>query len=150
MLTSKLKSFISLPGGMGLGTRDANLTPDFARVLGAMAVDDFHIKLFIDELSSTRSLANMRDNQWIAFVIVDIMSAESYQFKGKFISAVKANEQDMIFFDQYMKGFDDLVDNIGLNRGLIYDYPHTSMICITMEVQEIFEQTPKKGTGQKI
>lgn len=135
---------------MGLGTRDANLTPDFARVLGATAVDDLHIKLFVDGPTSTRSLANMRDNQWIAFVIVDIMSAECYQFKGKFISAINLDEQDMVLFDQYMKGFDDLVEAIGLNRGLIDAYPHSSMIGITMEVQEIFEQTPKKGTGQKI
>jgi len=81
---------------------------------------------------------------------VEVMSAESYQFKGKFINAAKANEEDMAFFDQYMTGFDDLVAALGLNRGIVYTYPHSSMICITMEVQEIFEQTPKKGTGQKI
>jgi len=150
MLTSKLKSFINLPAGMGLGTRDNNLTPDFSRVLGATAIDDNHIKLLIDEPTSQRSLANMRDNQWVALVIVEVMSAESYQFKGKFISAVKPNEQDMNFFDQYMKGFDDLVVALGLNQGIVYAYPHSEMICITMEVEEIFEQTPKKGTGQKI
>jgi hypothetical protein len=150
MLTSKLKSFIAGPCGMGMGTRDTNLIPDFTRVLGAVAIDENHVKFFIDEPTSSITLANMQDNQWIALVMVDVLNAECYQLKGKFISSVPCNDQDMTIFENYMKKFDDIASSIGISHGLVYTYPHSSMLSITMEVEEIFEQTPKKGTGQKI
>lgn len=49
-----------------------------------------------------------------------------------------------------MELFDEMATGIGLLPGLIYRYPHSEMVAVTMEVNEIFEQTPRKGTGNKI
>jgi hypothetical protein len=150
MLTQKLKEFLNQGLGMGLGTRGADLAPDFNRVLGAYAVDDDHVTIFIDEPSSWKALANIRDNQMMSIVGVNMITVESYQLKGKNTGIANLTEEQEQLFKLYMEDFDVTATKIGLPLGLVYRYPHSSMIAVTMEVNEIFEQTPKKGTGNKI
>ena len=150
MLTAKLKTCIETAQGMGMGTRDDNLVPDFSRVLGAKAIDDDHLRIFIDAPTSTTTLNNLKLNQVMSVVIVDIFNAESYQFKGKFISLANVTAEEQVFVDDYLERFNEGGIALGLNPNIVFNYPHTEMLGITMEVQEIFEQTPKKGTGQKM
>jgi hypothetical protein len=150
MLTSKLKSFLGSALGMGMGTCDANLVPDFSRVLGARAIDDYHIQFFIDLPTSTRTLDNLRDNGKLSVVVVEIHNAESYQLKGRFVSESNVTAEELDYINTYLINFDKVAVDIGLLPGILFNYPHSDMITITMEVQEIFEQTPKKGTGQKL
>ena len=150
MLTSKLKSFLGNALGMGMGTCDANLVPDFSRVLGARAIDDYHVQLFIDRPTSTRTLDNLRDNGKLSVVVVEIHNAESYQLKGRFVSESNVTPEEQDYINTYLINFDKVAVDIGLLPGVLFNYPHSDMMTITMEVQEIFEQTPKKGTGQKL
>ena len=150
MLTSKLKSFLGNALGMGMGTCDANLVPDFSRVLGARAIDDYHIQFFIDLPTSTRTLDNLRDNGKLSVVVVEIHNAESYQLKGRFVSESNVTPEELDYINTYLINFDKVAVDIGLLPGVLFNYRHSDMMTITMEVQEIFEQTPKKGTGQKL
>jgi len=150
MITQKLKEYLTLGLGMGMGTRDAELTPDFNRVLGGYAVDTEHVTLFIDEPSSWKTLENIRDNQMVSLVMVNVANVESYQMKGKCTGIAKLTEEEQRIFKNYMELFDEMATSIGLYPGLVYRYPHSDMIAVTMEVNEIFEQTPRKGTGNKI
>ena len=150
MLTQKLKEYLTLGIGMGLGTRDAELTPDFERVLGGYAIDDDHVRIFIDEPTAWKALENIRDNQMMSLVIVNMYNVESYQMKGKCTGISKLTEEEQQVFKRYMELFDKMATDSGVMPGLAYRYPHTEMIAVTMEVNEIFEQTPKKGTGNKI
>jgi hypothetical protein len=150
MITQKLKEYLTHGLGMGMGTRDAELTPDFNRVLGGYAVDDHHVAFFIDEPTSQKALANIRDNQMMSVVMVNIDNVESYQMKGKWTRTAPLTEEEEQLFNKYMKDFEVVATKVGLPLGLVYNYPHTKMIAVTMEVTEIFDQTPKKGTGNKI
>jgi hypothetical protein len=53
-------------------------------------------------------------------------------------------------FDEYMAGFSAGVEKLFGVRGAPYNYPHAAMISVVMQVDEVFEQTPKKGTGLKV
>jgi hypothetical protein len=150
MITPKLAAFIIQPNGMGMGTIDQNLKPEFHRVLGASYIDDEHIKIFIDEATAGRTLSNLQQNPRMAVVMVDTINFESYQFKGKWISTEKCIGEDLQRFESYMKEFDYNVTQLGFTPGVVYNYPHSTMLTLIMQVEEIFEQTPKKGTGQKL
>jgi hypothetical protein len=38
----------------------------------------------------------------------------------------------------------------GLSDGLVFNYPHSQLMSFLMEIEDVFEQTPKIGTGQKV
>jgi hypothetical protein len=150
MLTTKLKAFLDLPCGMGIGTCDANLVPEFQRLLGSSVMDDHRIRLYMDQPSGERTLQNIRENDHISVVMVDVTRADSYQFKGRCVGIEQMTQHDQQKFEQYLKDFDIAAQSVGFWPGLIYRYPHSSMVAVIMEVHEVFEQTPKKNTGSKV
>lgn len=150
MLTTKLKAFLDLPCGMGIGTCNANLVPDFQRLLGVSTLDDQRIRLYMDQDSGEGTLRNMQENDRISVVMVDVTRAESYQFKGRCVAVESMMPDDYQKFETYLKNFDIAAHSVGFPSGLIYRYPHSSMVAVIMEVDEVFEQTPKKNTGHKV
>jgi hypothetical protein len=150
MLTQpKIRDFLQNTHGIGMGTRDASMKPDYARVLGIEIVDDEHLCFFIDKDSNVRSLQNLEDNKAISLVLVK-MTYECYQFKGTCVRVQKGTEEEVQTVQNYLKAFNNEVIPIGIEDGVIYNYPHGNMYSVLMEVQEIYEQTPKPGTGRKV
>jgi hypothetical protein len=134
---------------MAMGTRDASLKPDYARVLGMKVVDDEHLRFFFDKGSNLKSIRNLEDNKAISLVLAK-MSFECYQFKGTCVSLKKGTEEEVVIVEKYMVDFNDVVVSIGVEDGVVYNFPRASMYSVLMEVQEIFDQTPKRGTGNKV
>lgn len=150
MIPTKFNDFINSPHGMMMGTRDAQLVPEVSRVLGARFMDENHIKCFMDEPTNRKALENLRENGLMSLVLVDVISAFSYQFKGRLVSSAPMTQEELDEFAHYMAGFNDAIAALWRMPGVPYRYPHSSMLCLVMEVEEIFEQTPRKGTGTKV
>ena len=150
MLTPEMKSYISGINGMGIGTVDNNLMPEFQRVLGAVAIDDERIKILIDEPTAGKTFQNLSQNGKLSLIMVSMTNMESFQFKGQCSQWSQSTEEDMRIFDHYMKEFDILAQAFGFGPNMVYNYPHSSMSTLIVEVKEVYEQTPRTGTGRKI
>jgi predicted pyridoxine 5'-phosphate oxidase superfamily flavin-nucleotide-binding protein len=148
-ITEKLKTYIQSGNGMVMGTRDASMKPEFQRVLGARVVDDNHIRIFFDNKTAGRIFQNLEDNQMVTVVMCSA-TFESYQFKGKSIRWAECTEEELNIMEEYFKDFSESMKEYGLGEDFVYKYPHTQMMTLLMEVTDIFEQTPKIGTGQKV
>ena len=133
-----------------MGTRDTNLKPDFCRVLGVQVVDQDHLRFFMDKKSNPTSFKNLQPSAPIALTTTRADNFESYQFKGKFVKLTECSDEDNQTIQAYLHGFNDAVVALGLQDGLVYNYPHSNTYALEMEVKEIFEQTPKPGTGNKL
>lgn len=149
-LNSRLKDFINEPRGMGLGTRDADLTPEYSRVVGAQVVDDEHVRFFISGKTGTRAIENIKDNKMMAVTLVNALNGEAYQLKGKCVKYAEANNEEHTMVENYLKEFNEIAVKIGLIDGLTFNWPHRPCWAIEMKVEEAFEQTPKIGTGCKL
>ena len=150
MLTPKLKDYIPNPNGMAIGTVGKDLMPEFQRALGSVVIDDDRIKVFIDEPTAGQTFDNLRENGQISLVMVSMLSAESYQFKGQCTHWEKTTAADLDIFNQYMIGFNQMAVNVGFVNNGVYNYPHSSMTTLFMDVKHVFDQTPRTGSGQKI
>ena len=148
-LSQKFIDYIHGGNGMIMGTRDASLKPEFQRVLGAKVVDGNHIKIFLDGKTAGRIFQNLEDNQLVSVTTCSNIF-ESYQFKGKSIRWAESSEEEIRMVDVYMKNFGESMKDFGLGENFVYKYPHSQMVTLWMEVTDIFEQTPKIGTGQKL
>jgi len=149
-IPDKLKLYVNGPHGINMGTRGPDLKPEYARALGSRFVDDQHIKVFFDGPSAGRTLENLKDNGMASVILCSLENYESYQFKGKSLSVYPANTEEQQLIANYLEDINVLLVNVGFPDQGMYKYPRSSMMTLVMEVEEIFEQTPKAGTGQKV
>ena len=126
-IPEKLRNYVESPHGMSMGTRDANMKPECHRVLGARAISEDKIQFFFDKKSARRTLDNIRENHNVTLVICSLTNFESYQFKGKDFEYRECNSEELQFFDNYMKGFNEAGILIGIKPGIAYNYPHSQM-----------------------
>ena len=149
LVSNKLKEFIDEPHGMAIGTRDADFTPTYARVLGAKLLDDSIIKVMIAKQTSEITLKNLENNKMIAFVQANPIGFECYQFKGTYLRSYEASDEDRTLVENWMKDFDEVMFKYDLGR-ITSNLLHYPIVVIEFEIDQIFEQTPKIGTGNPI
>jgi len=148
-LSQKLIDYVHAGNGMAMGTRDASMVPEYQRVLGARVVDGNHILFFFDGPTMRNTVRNLE--QYPLFSVSMCSNTfESFQFKGIAIRWAEATAAENEMVEQYLKDFSLAMMGFGLGEGLVYNYPHTKMMTVLMEVTDVFEQTPKTGTGQKV
>lgn len=136
------------------GTRDAANTPS-AHLVTAVVVhpDRRHITILIPEFSAGGLRENLADNGTISATMSNHHS-EAYQLKGRAIdvrapSEVELEAERAVFGrltelarnnPNYPPHWADLFDSIELGSG----------VAVTLEVHEIYNQTPGPHAGQKI
>ena len=150
VLSNQLKEFINETRAMGIGTRDAEFTPTFARVMGTKLLDDSIFKILIAKQTSELTLKNLEDNKMIALVIVNPLGFECYQFKGNYLRSYEGSDEDRTLVENWLKDFDDILAKYGLEVPIANNWLHDPIVVIEFEIDQIFEQTPKVGTGNSI
>jgi len=95
---------------------------------------------------------NVKANSMITLTVVSALSFEGYQFKGEFVSYEELNKDEKISNDNYLNGMAEVIKEIGfkLESVLTNKYTKQKAMSIVMKVSDIYEQTPKKGTGKNI
>jgi hypothetical protein len=68
IIEERLKKFFEGTQGMGLGTRDNNLTPAFTRGFGVVVIGKSTIKVFISKQNTDQTIKNLEDNKMVALV----------------------------------------------------------------------------------
>lgn len=150
ILNTHLRTFLEGPKAFNLGVRDADWRPYAVKLAGGRPLDASTIRIFVGEQFSERTLACLLDNGHMALNVVDATTLECYQFKGMYLAHSDADEEDKERIKANFKQFDELLQKWGLPAGSVYALPHDPLIAIDFEVNQVFEQTPKKGTGNHV
>jgi hypothetical protein len=99
----------------------------------------------------TNAFSHLKENPIIALVGVDVHSYEGYQYKGHYLSQRECTVEEVDFQNRYMKEFTDILETFGYSGRKIYDsYLHPPFVAINFQVTQIFDQSPKTGTGEQI
>lgn len=76
---------------------------------------------------------------------------DGYQYKGTFIRSRPCTEDEVMLQSQYMESFTQILSEFGYSKeGLYRLYFSQPSIAIEFKVHEVYDQTPRKGTGEKI
>lgn len=145
----KIRDFLKVTHAMGMGTRDAEMKPEYARVLGGKIIDEEHFMFYLDRVTNIKALDNLEDNKVISLVLL-ANTFQCFQLKGHCVLSHESNHEEMQALSKYMDDFNVYATGMGFREGLVYNYPRSTPWTVTMRVDEIFEQTPKAGTGNKI
>jgi hypothetical protein len=134
----------------------ASCTPDLdteiIRLTGArVAADRLHIDLYCPERFTSIFLSHVSRQPNISIVISSVPTFETYQIKGSHISTRQSTVEEGEIQRHYIKGFGLALMHVGLRNGYrIETYCQEPGVVIRLKAEEIYEQTPRKGTGNRI
>jgi hypothetical protein len=151
MIPQRLVEFIDGPILMVVGTRDEKLCTAISRAMGAIVNEDREtITFFVTERFSERTVENLRDNGRISLTIVEPISHEAYQLKGAYISSRKSNDKEIALQDAYFDKIAVHLPKMGVPEEYWNPLVYKPSVAVTFRVEDIFDQTPGPGAGEKI
>ena len=151
IIPSPLKEHLKGPKAFFVGARDKDFNCDILRVLGGSATGHDTIKFFVAEKTAGKMLDNMRSNKLVSLSVSNIFNSESYQFKGRFLSAKPESAEEAEGVYEYVGQFEESLGSMGYPKGLFADHVlYKPALAIEFAVEQIFDQTPKIGTGQQL
>ncbi|WCL47780.1 hypothetical protein [Leptospira sp. GIMC2001] len=136
-----------------LGTANGKNEPFYTRCfLANPEIGDSKIQIHIPEVMSKRPMQDLKENPMVALTLADMTNFFARQVKGRFLEARPSSSAEIAQINHFQDKIKELMGNFfgpdladGWKRYIV-----DPSVCITMEVQDVFEQTPKKGTGEKL
>ncbi len=137
-----------------LATRNAELVPTIGRGLGLLVGSEINqLTVLVQRVMADVHLENLENNGKLSITAVQSPSHVSMQFKGDFLESRVANEAEMAQMDQLFIRMFNFLSKSGIqpeSTSELLKFRHEDVVAITMEIKEIFDQTPRPGAGAKI
>ena len=151
MIPDRVVELLHGPAFMQVGTRDAQLRPAHAFVIGAVAhADRETVTFFVPVSRSERTLSDLNHNGRVALGIA-LASHEAYQLKGTYLSSQPTGDDDIARQEAYRTKLLAAALEAGfpeqIARPLTLGFAYRPGVAITFRVEEIFTQTPGPGAG---
>jgi hypothetical protein len=144
--------FLKQPLSFWLATASLENIPEPIKCTGIKfdsATDIF--TCFVPLKFMSKGFKYLEENPTIALVVVDVHSYEGYQYKGHYLSHRDCTPEEEEFQYQYMKAFTNILETFGYSGQDIYDsYMYAPFVAINFQAVQVFDQSPKKGTGEQI
>ena len=153
ILTNNIKKipqqsdFVFWAGSMG-----ENNVCELTRVSGFIIEEDNeHITFFLPKKLFSIIEPTLKSGSRISFLMASILDFESYQVKGEYKSHQACTEENIDFYRLKVLKITDILSGMGLDGNGIFGFLlEQPSIALTMYCTEVYEQTPKPGTGGKL
>ena len=132
---------------------NGKLEPELVRLLGAQVeTDREHLTFFVPLKFGKGLLNNFADSDQLTFLLAIILTNESYQLKGSYLSLRPCTEAEVALQKDYMtKLCHTAITRQSLPGDKAFEaYYDQPTVAVRMLVREVYEQTPKAGTGERV
>ena len=132
---------------------DSQRLPDLARPTGVVKGDsDDELVIYLPRKTAGRVLGNIEENDQLALFCSNLITMESYQFKGRCTTQRPANDKEIESQKRFMEACAEIFSQVfGFPAEMIIRaYYSVPIVALGLRVEQIFEQTPRKGTGTPI
>lgn len=125
---------------------------DVCRISGIYIVNQESVKIIYMPSLSPDLLNNLQRVPQMTVTVVSAYTFECFQLKGKYLSHENLNAADEKFKNTYLHGMVEVIREMGykMEKVLSGKFSNLDTLALLMKVEEIYEQTPKEGTGEKI
>jgi len=150
-LPAELVEFVESGVSILVGTRDARLRPEALRACGAIVAPDRRsITILMNELTSQRTVANLRAGSPLAVTFSRPIDYRTVQIKGpcRDVRAADAREGDAA--RKYLAQFCEQLYLVSISRAFTARLRVSPTLATVLEIHELFEQTPGPGAGRKL
>ena len=152
LTTSLVQCLQARDSAIWAASSTAHHQTDIVRLSGIKVEPDRQqLVLYVPELFSVPFLNNLVVNPAISLLFASVYTYLSYQIKGNYLQHWPCTAGEIANQLEYLDMFTDVMIEVGLPKEKFYQaYAHQPSIAIRMQAEEVFEQTPRKGTGEKI
>ena len=148
MIDKELAAFLEEGIAIQIGTRNARLEPNGARVVAVRVVDaGTRIVAFMPERAAKVVTADLEDNGQATLVFARPPDERSCQVKGVFEGMAGAHRDDERFVrDQWQRWLERLT-TIGLTLPTLQGWDVWPCLAVRVRVTALFNQTPGPNAG---
>jgi hypothetical protein len=148
MIDEELAAFLEEGIGIQIGTRDAALAPNGARVV-AVRVEESgtHIEAFLPERAAVQVVPDLEANGQAALVFARPPDERSCQVKGVFEGKRAAGAADERFVREQWQRWLERLATIGLPVATLEGWEAWPCVAIRVRVTALFNQTPGPNAG---
>jgi hypothetical protein len=144
--------FLKQPLSFWIATTNLENIPEPAKCTGVFfdpESDTF--TCFVPQKFTHKTLKDLEENPTMALVGVELHTYEGYQYKGHYISRRECTREEIEYQYKYMKEFTDILESFGYSAaGYLKAYIHPPFVALLFKVTQVFDQSPKVGTGGEI
>lgn len=114
-------------------------------------IDNKVLKVIVSKSDSENSvLPSLSKGTNIAAVIANGITFNSIQYKGEFIRKTELTEEDQKNMDDNFDAVVEYLGQFGFSKELVEKFYTQEHQIFELAISEIFDQTPKQGTGNKL
>ena len=138
-------------GAIWLSNADAGRQPDLVRLLAVpVEPDREHLTAFVPRSHGRNLLDNLAVSSRLSFLFALVTGNQSYQLQGTCVSQHPCTAEEVAFQRDSLERFGRVLARQGLSgEKAVAAYFSQPSVALTMRIEEIYEQTPKAGTGGK-
>lgn len=136
---------------MHMGTRNARLEPDGARVIALVVEPDgVHVQAFVPTVDAGPVVANLEANGQVAVACVRPVDDRAVQIKGAFVSVRPAEPAERDEAARQWQGFVTQLQLAGIPASATARWSWWPCVVIRFAVQAAFDQTPGPAAGERL
>ena len=142
-----------LRGGLAIvvATRDDELQPEIARGWGPeVAPGGTSVTLCVSVAPGSRTRANLQGNGAIAVTCSRPSTYRTVQLKGRAVDVREPGEEQLARARQHLAAFVEEVQQVGLRPDDARGFMEPELVAVTVEVRELFDQTPGQNAGARL
>ncbi|MDP9151047.1 MAG: pyridoxamine 5'-phosphate oxidase family protein [Myxococcota bacterium] len=151
VLSADLVEFFESGVSILVATRDARLHPACGRAMGAQVQSAARVvTVFIPEVTSSHTVANLRDNRRIAVTFARPLTHYAIQIKGTCQAIRASGEAERAVQMRYRAAYTEQLHAVGMPRPATARLVWWPSLALDVLVQDLFVQTPGPTAGRRL
>lgn len=149
LISDAFKEYLESGLSITLGTRDDEMNPDGARGYAVRVEEDRRrLTVFVYAKAAPAILANLEAHPEIALALDRPTDNRACQLKGIFRASRRGRAAERAEVERQVDGFLRDLEQIGIPRTMTDGWLHWPCVALTVDITEIYEQTPGPGAGE--
>ena len=151
VIADELASFVR--GGVAIivATRDEDLRPEITRGWGPeVSGDGRSVTLCVTAPPGSKTRSNLAANSAVAVTFSLPTTYRTVQMKGTAAEVREPNAEQLTRVEEHLAAFVDQVEQVGIPRHLAPTFMQPEFVSVTLEVRELYDQTPGPNAGSKL
>ena len=150
-LNNFVKEVLNAPCFGFIGTVDQSGHPVITRIFGYKHDSPLTtLTVYTFSKDAQRVKVALKKGDKITATTSNSTNFKTVQFKGRFISSYPVSDNEIKIIESFNEKQGEILAQMGIPQAVYANWKYTPSLAFEIEVSEIFDQTPKVNSGQKI
>jgi hypothetical protein len=132
-------------------TRDDQLRPEIARAWGPeLSPDGCSLRICVAAGAGSKMISNVERNGALSATFTLPTTYRSVQLKGTARDVAEPSADELARVARHIEAFVDQAEQVGVPRAIGTRFAEPPFMAVTIEIRELYDQTPGAGAGRPL